>query len=141
MFKARQEKQICVAVNNSKQAGDIKFVNAMVKLSDNCGGGCCIFQLVQEEENTRSLLPENPFQFRHFGASSFIALVEFLERENKTVSLHRLVYLISNIESKWGNAECFWQFLVFLCLRTSIISLIGQGTPEALPIKRDMNLV
>lgn len=47
---AGSETEICLAVGNPEDEGGVKFVEAPAKLSDNCGGGCCIFELVKKDE-------------------------------------------------------------------------------------------
>jgi len=47
--KADSEEKICLALNEDKDnpapSDSANFVEATAKLSSNCGGGCCIFEL------------------------------------------------------------------------------------------------
>ena len=39
-----------MAVGKPEDEAGVTFVEAPAKLSNNCGGGCCIFELVKKDE-------------------------------------------------------------------------------------------
>ena len=48
--EAGETKDVCLAVGKPEDEGGVTFVEAPAKLSNNCGGGCCIFELVKKDE-------------------------------------------------------------------------------------------
>lgn len=48
-MKAGESKSICLAATKPEGDEEVKFIEAPVKLSENCGGGCCIFELVKTD--------------------------------------------------------------------------------------------
>ena len=48
-LQAGESKDVCLAVGKPEDEEGVKFIEAPAKLSQNCGGGCCIFELAKEE--------------------------------------------------------------------------------------------
>ncbi len=47
---AGETKDICLAVGQPEDEGGVVFITAPAKLSHNCGGGCCIFELLKKDD-------------------------------------------------------------------------------------------
>ena len=46
---ANQTKEICITSGKPKDNGKVSFVTALAKLTNLCGGGCCIFDLMTKD--------------------------------------------------------------------------------------------
>jgi hypothetical protein len=50
-LKAGETKDVCLGTNKPEEKdGAVDFVETEVKLTENCGGGCCIFEFAKKAE-------------------------------------------------------------------------------------------